>query len=113
MSKIAITHAELIELAKEGVVSAPCNGTEGEIFEGAWCDTCKKDKGHREDPDNNPGCITLIDEFMDKSTGRWKRVSSGRYGGRLVCLDFVHENTPDAPYRCDKTIDMFPGEGGE
>lgn len=115
MSKIAITHAKLIEMAKDGKVSCPTNGSEGMYFTALWCDECKKEQNY--DPDTGTGgCPMIVLEMADEPTGRWRSVPNGKYKGRLVCLDFIDKDTPDEPYRCDKTIDIstarsFRGRG--
>ncbi len=101
--------------ARAGQPYRPSNGTEGEIFEAAWCDGCRRDATFRgwwerngaadEQPE---GCAILcnahaFDIGQDGYPAEWV------YGtdGQPACRAF--EDKDEAP-RCPVTADLFSGE---
>lgn len=94
----------------------PSNGTEGEIFEAAWCDHCRRDAAFRRFYDSNgavggdqpDGCAILcsahaFDIGDDGYPSEWV------YGpdGQPRCTAFSDEDAPPVGERCCSTVDLF------
>lgn len=88
----------------------PSNGTEGDLFQEAWCVKCKRDQAYQDSGGNEPGC-PLIARSMAFDIGdpqypkEWRRQVSDRvWPGTAECTAF---EAIGAPERCKHTADMF------
>jgi hypothetical protein len=75
----------------------PSNGTEGEGFEGQWCEKCTRDAGFRENPDSADGCPILANVmiFNVDEAGYPKEWIQDDDGGNPRCTAFA----PESPRR--------------
>lgn len=80
----------------------PANGTEGDIFQAAWCAKCAR--ANYDDPDN--ACMIEL-RAMAHRIGDPEYPTEWQYsnGGVPQCIAFTAEDPPEP--RCDKTLDMF------
>ena len=46
--------------ASAGKPYRPSNGTEGEMFQAAWCAQCEADRAFRDNPDHADGCPIIL-----------------------------------------------------
>jgi hypothetical protein len=85
----------------------PSNGTEGEMFQEAWCAQCEADRAFRDDPERADGC-PIIANVMALAIDDPDYPPAWVYGpdGQPICSAFVEIGTATTP-RCDATIDMF------
>ncbi|MDF3821679.1 hypothetical protein P3G55_17375 [Leptospira sp. 96542] len=103
-----------LNIDRAGEPYRPSNGSEGELFMGAWCAACQRDKAFREGEqldgcDDNEVCAIIGASFRGEAK-EWV------YGadGQPKCTAFVPAGQPIPAPRCDKTPDMFGGpEGSE
>lgn len=95
--------------ASAGKPYRPSNGTEGEIFQSAWCAHCKADRAFREDMESADGC-PIIANVMALSISDPDYPAAWHYGpdGQPMCAAF-QDIVSDAAPRCRGTIDMFGG----
>lgn len=93
----------------------PSNGTEGSIFEAAWCDDCRQDAAFRgwfnEDSprgEQPEGCSILCN-VMAYATDDPEYPREWIYGadGQPRCTAFVDKHHPLSPCRCKTTPDLF------
>ena len=82
----------------------PSNGTEGEIFDGMWCDHCERDRRYRENwtddnmPDAEDGCPILADTLIF-NTADAEYPKQWRYdeSGVPECSGFVEAQSGENP----------------
>lgn len=86
----------------------PPNGTEGDCFISAWCQTCALDV------DEN--CPILARTFQHAITDpAYPREWCYDDAGQPQCTSYIPEGDPVPPPRCERTTDMFgfPNGGGQ
>lgn len=113
MSNRAIYPDDLAERMKDqaGRKYRPSNGTEGDLFQAAWCVHCRRDAAFRQDPEAAAeGCTILVHTYAyavdhPRYPGEWQWGEDGQ----PRCTAFQPMGTDDA-YRCDDTPDMFGGQ---
>jgi hypothetical protein len=90
----------------------PSNGTEGEIFDSVWCAGCERDASYRRGQDPHVGCRIIAYAMacrIDDPDYPKEWVTGGGKGPR--CTAFIPKGEEVPPARCDKTADLFGGEG--
>jgi len=86
----------------------PANGHEGELFFGAWCAGCERDRAFRESDCECPGCDILARTYaFDVDDLRYPSEWIIGTDGQPRCTAFVAAGTAVPQARCDNTQDMF------
>lgn len=91
----------------------PSNGTEGELFIGAWCCHCARDRSLREgvdydECDDDEVCGIVARTFAhDVDAPEYPVEWQYDLRGEPVCTAFIPAGDPIPPPRCGHTIDMF------
>lgn len=85
----------------------PSNGTEGQLFEGHWCDKCQRDRltEYGCDIRTSAHCFSVGDAGYPE---QWKFDERGA----PICTAFVHLDDEPPPLeepRCNATLDLFEG----
>lgn len=87
----------------------PSNGTEGDIFQEAYCVRCKRDQAFQESGGEADGCPILAATMAyrledEKYPKEWRRqVGDNEWPGTAECTAFE----PIGPERCKHTAEMF------
>lgn len=92
----------------------PSNATEGDAFMSKWCGECKHLNCSSWESavdylchDKEP-CPILGASFNHRPGQKgYPREWTFNDAGVPVCTAFVHKESPDLPYRCEHTLDMF------
>lgn len=67
------------------------NGTEGEAWEAAWCDTCK----HNEP--EPPGCQLLDVALLGRTPYPWERMAPGSLARKYICHEWISRTSRPEP----------------
>ena len=92
----------------------PSNGTEGDAFMSKWCGECKHlgDVGWEDAvellcQDKEP-CPILGASFNHRPGQKgYPREWCYNDAGVPICTAFEYKYSPDRPYRCTETVDLF------
>ncbi|EME69738.1 hypothetical protein H261_11909 [Paramagnetospirillum caucaseum] len=83
----------------------PSNGTEGELFYGAWCADCAREAAYRADPALGEPCPILSATMtFDVSNPLYPEAWQFGADGQPTCTAFTTEAETG---RCPDTMDMF------
>jgi hypothetical protein len=87
----------------------PANGTEGALFDDAWCSYCARDAEYRaqgDDGDITIACRIITDAFAyDIDHPNYPKEWVYGLDGRPKCTAFACDTS--RPMRCNLTLDMF------
>jgi len=111
----SIYPVEWAALTKEraGQKYRPSNGTEGEIFMGAWCCKCARDKAMLEgepfdECDDDELCPIIANTFaFNVDDPEYPKEWTYGADGQPCCTAYVYPGEQIPRPRCELTIDMF------
>jgi hypothetical protein len=106
---------DMAALCKEdaGKPYRPSNGTEGMIFDDAYCSNCKRDAAWREDENSADPCPLLSNSFA-YNIGDPDYPTEWQYGpdGQPTCTAFEDKDAPDPPDPNQMNLFSAPTKGG-
>ena len=80
----------------------PSNGTEGDIFQAHWCENCRRES------EAHPCKILTSTMAFNIGDPEYPKEWIYSDSGEPTCTAFSDKHAPQRPYRCRKTIELFP-----